>query len=66
MRPSRTFRRTCMRLRGTLMGWCVTASDCNGTGMRPRRRSKPQCGSINLCNPYALSAGIFLRRFKDF
>ena len=26
-----------------------------------RRRSKPQCGSINLCNPFARSAGIFLR-----
>ena len=25
-----------------------------------RRRSKPQCGSINLCNPFARSAGIFL------
>ena len=24
-----------------------------------RRRSKPQCGSINLCNPFARSAGIF-------
>ena len=24
-----------------------------------RRRSKPQCGSINLCNPSARSAGIF-------
>ena len=31
-----------------------------------RRRSKPQCGSINLCNPFARSAGIFLRRFKGF
>ncbi len=29
-----------------------------------RRRSKPQCGSINLCNPFARSAGIFLGRFK--
>ena len=27
-----------------------------------RRRSKPQCGSINLCNPFARSAGIFLGR----
>ena len=27
-----------------------------------RRRSRPQCGSINLCNPFARSAGIFLRR----
>ena len=26
-----------------------------------RRRSKPQCGSINLCNPFARSAGIFFR-----
>ncbi len=25
-----------------------------------RRRSKPQCGSINLCNPFARSAGILL------
>ena len=24
-----------------------------------RRRSKPQCGSINVCNPFARSAGIF-------
>ena len=28
-----------------------------------RRRSKPQCGSINLCNPFARSAGIFLILF---
>ena len=28
-----------------------------------RRRSKPQCGSINLCNPFARSAGIFLQWF---
>ena len=28
--------------------------------MISRRRSKPQCGSINLCNPFARSAGIFL------
>ena len=25
-----------------------------------RRRSKPQCGSIKLCNPFARSAGIFI------
>ena len=25
-----------------------------------RRRSRPQCGSINLCNPFARSAGIFV------
>ena len=31
-----------------------------------RRRSKPQCGSINLCNPFARSAGIFLRRLGWF
>ena len=31
-----------------------------------RRRSKPQCGSINLCNPFARSAGIFLRRLTMF
>ena len=30
-----------------------------------RRRSKPQCGSINLCNPFARSAGIFLSNFKE-
>ena len=30
-----------------------------------RRRSKPQCGSINLCNPFARSAGIFLSKFKQ-
>ena len=29
-----------------------------------RRRSKPQCGSINLCNPFARSAGIFLEGAK--
>ena len=28
------------------------------------RRSKPQCGSINLCNPFARSAGIFLKEFR--
>ena len=31
-----------------------------------RRRSKPQCGSDNLCNPFARSAGIFLGRFSMF
>ena len=31
-----------------------------------RRRSKPQCGSINLCNPFARSAGILLSRFGMF
>ena len=30
-----------------------------------RRRSKPQCGSINLCNPFARSAGIFLEGAKS-
>ena len=29
-----------------------------------RRRSKPQCGSINLCNPFARSAGIFFNKFR--
>ena len=27
-----------------------------------RRRSKPQCGSDNLCNPFARSAGIFFTK----
>ena len=29
-----------------------------------RRRSKPQCGSINLCNPFARSAGIFFKEVR--
>ena len=31
-----------------------------------RRRSKPQCGSINLCNPFARSAGIFFKEVSKF
>ena len=31
----------------------------SGEELISRRRSKPQCGSINLCNPFARSAGIF-------